>query len=210
MRSRSSSLGYGTVSLNRKRSSCASGSGYVPSISIGFCVARTKNGSGSVWVVRPAVTRRSCIASSRADCVLGVARLTSSARTRLANSGPGWNSRERAPSAPSRRMLVPVMSAGIRSGVNCTRLKLRSSASPMVRTSSVLPRPGMPSSSAWPPASRQVSTPRTTSGWPMMTWPTSVSMARAVSMKRYGVVVPLGRALARRWRDVGWSERRHF
>ena len=30
-----------------KRSSCASGSGYVPSCSIGFCVASTKNGSGS-------------------------------------------------------------------------------------------------------------------------------------------------------------------
>ena len=33
-----------------KRSSCASGSGYVPSCSIGFCVASTKNGSGSVCV----------------------------------------------------------------------------------------------------------------------------------------------------------------
>ncbi len=36
-----------------KRSSCASGSGYVPSCSIGFCVASTKNGSGS-WYVVPA------------------------------------------------------------------------------------------------------------------------------------------------------------
>ena len=33
--------------MNMKRSSCASGSGYVPSCSIGFCVASTKNGSGS-------------------------------------------------------------------------------------------------------------------------------------------------------------------
>ena len=41
---RSSSDGNGTQSLNRKRSSCASGSGYVPSISSGFCVASTKNG----------------------------------------------------------------------------------------------------------------------------------------------------------------------
>ena len=30
--------------LSRKRSSCASGSGYVPSCSIGFCVASTMNG----------------------------------------------------------------------------------------------------------------------------------------------------------------------
>ncbi len=28
-----------------KRSTCASGSGYVPSCSIGFCVAKTRNGS---------------------------------------------------------------------------------------------------------------------------------------------------------------------
>ena len=33
--------------LNMKRSSWASGSGYVPSCSIGFCVASTKNGSVS-------------------------------------------------------------------------------------------------------------------------------------------------------------------
>src|SRR5665811_2096904 len=29
--------------MNMKRSSCASGSGYVPSCSMGFCVAKTKN-----------------------------------------------------------------------------------------------------------------------------------------------------------------------
>ena len=39
-----------------KRSSCASGSGYVPSCSIGFCVARTKNGSGRRYVCPAAVT----------------------------------------------------------------------------------------------------------------------------------------------------------
>ena len=37
-------------SSNMKRSSCASGSGYVASCSIGFCVASTKNGSGSACV----------------------------------------------------------------------------------------------------------------------------------------------------------------
>ena len=39
----------------------------------------------------PTVTACSCIASSSADWVLGVARLISSARTRLAKIGPGWN-----------------------------------------------------------------------------------------------------------------------
>ena len=41
------SAGYMTFSLKKNRSSCASGSGYVPSISSGFCVARTKNGWSS-------------------------------------------------------------------------------------------------------------------------------------------------------------------
>ena len=44
----------------------------------------------SSWVVVPLVTVRSCMASSSADCVLGVARLISSASTRLAKIGPGW------------------------------------------------------------------------------------------------------------------------
>ena len=60
----------------------------MPSCSIGFCVASTKNGSSQL--VRRAADgdRCSCIASSSADCVLGVARLISSARTMLAKIGP--------------------------------------------------------------------------------------------------------------------------
>ena len=41
-------------------------------------------------MVVPLVTVCSCMASSSADCVLGVARLISSASTRLAKIGPGW------------------------------------------------------------------------------------------------------------------------
>ena len=75
----------------RKRSSWLSGRRYVPSCSIGFCVAATMNGIGSLWLTPSADTWRSSIASSSADCVFGEARLISSARTMLANSGPGWN-----------------------------------------------------------------------------------------------------------------------
>ena len=46
--------------------------------------------------------------------------------------------------------LVPMMSAGIRSGVNWMRLNEQSMTSASVRTSIVLPSPGTPSSSAWP------------------------------------------------------------
>ena len=37
------------------------------------------------------LTDRSCIASSRADCVFGVARLISSARQICVKIGPFWN-----------------------------------------------------------------------------------------------------------------------
>ena len=58
------------------------------------------------------------------------------------------------------------MSAGIRSGVNWMRENVSDSVSASVRTSIVLPRPGTPSSSAWPPASMHVRTPSTTSRLP--------------------------------------------
>ncbi len=48
--------GYPVRTRTKNRSSCASGSGYVPSYSIGFCVAHTKNGCGSACVVPSIVT----------------------------------------------------------------------------------------------------------------------------------------------------------
>ena len=68
---------------NKNRSSCASGKGYVPSCSIGFCVAITMNSAGSGYVTEPTVIWRSPIASSSADCTFAGARFTSSASTRL-------------------------------------------------------------------------------------------------------------------------------
>ena len=70
------------------RSTCASGSGYVPSDSIGFCVAITRNGCGTKCVSWPIVTWCSCITSSSADCTFAGARLISSARRKLQNTGP--------------------------------------------------------------------------------------------------------------------------
>ena len=172
---RSSSLsGKGTKILNKNRSSCASGSGYVPSCSIGFCVASTRNGSSSLWLSVPTVTVCSCIASSKADCVFGVARLISSASTRLAKIGPFSNRKLLLPSSFTI-MLVPVTSLGIRSGVNWIRLKDSASTLLIVRTSIVFPSPGMPSSSTFPPASIASITCRMTSFCPMMPLPISCS-----------------------------------
>src|SRR5919197_587940 len=69
-----------------KRSSCASGSGYVPSYSIGFCVAITMNGRPSSYDTPSIVTCCSCMHSSSAACVFGDARLISSTSRRFATS----------------------------------------------------------------------------------------------------------------------------
>src|SRR5262252_8199419 len=53
------------------RSTCASGSGYVPSYSTGFWVANTRNGRASSCEVASTVTWRSCMHSSRPDWVFG-------------------------------------------------------------------------------------------------------------------------------------------
>jgi len=86
---RSSSVpGYRTTALKMNRSSSASGNGYVPSYSTGFCVARTRKGSGSPSESPSSVTCRSSIASRSALCVFAGARFTSSARTMFAKIGP--------------------------------------------------------------------------------------------------------------------------
>ena len=95
----------------------------MPSYSTGFCVAKTRNGSGSGCGSPSTVTWPSCIASSSAACVLGGVRLISSARTTPANTGPG-----RKTSSPARSAIVPVTSDGSMSGVNCSRRNSSASA----------------------------------------------------------------------------------
>ena len=53
-------------------------------------------------------------------------------------------------------MSVPVMSIGIRSGVNWMRLNFSDIVSASLLTSSVLASPGTPISRAWPRAKRQI------------------------------------------------------
>ncbi len=65
---------------------------YVPSYSIGFMVAATMNGTGSLRVTPSADTWRSSIASSSADWVFGGVRLISSASRMFVNTGPSRNS----------------------------------------------------------------------------------------------------------------------
>ena len=109
------------------------------------------------------VTCCSPMASSKADCAFGEARLISSASTMPENTGPGRNSK-----LPEFRSNtdVPVMSTGSRSGVNWMRPKLtatlRASALPRL----VLPTPGTSSISTWPPDTNASMSKSTTSDLP--------------------------------------------
>src|SRR5882724_6157775 len=134
------------------RSSCASGNGYVPSYSIGFCVAITMNGRASWFVTPSVVTCCSCMHSSRAACVFGDARLISSTSNRLANTGPGRNSNsfER-----WLKTFTPVTSDGSRSGVNCIRENDTSSERATALASIVFPTPGKSSRMRCPSLTRQ-------------------------------------------------------
>ena len=75
-----------------KRSSWESGRSWVPEAPVGFWVAMTRKGWGTGWDIPSTVTCPSSMASSSADWVRLVARLSSSARKRLHNTAPGWYS----------------------------------------------------------------------------------------------------------------------
>ena len=85
------------------------------------------------------LTWRSSMASSSALCVLGLARFTSSASSSCVNTGPFLN--EKPPLAESNTE-TPMMSAGSRSLVNCTRCQARPSTCASAWASVVLPTPG--------------------------------------------------------------------
>src|SRR5215471_6084950 len=151
-----------------KRSSCASGSGYVPSYSIGFWVASTMNGGSRGYVTPSTDTCRSSMHSSNAACVFGEARFTSSTRRRLANTGPGRNSNS---FRCWLKTLTPVTSDGRRSGVNWSRAKRQSSERASAFASMVFPTPGKSSMIACPSATRQRTTSRSVSSGAWTTRP---------------------------------------
>ena len=141
---------------------------------MGFWVAKTVKSGDSAWVSRSMVTARSCMAWSSALWVLAGARLISSASKNVVNTGPltrlnalRWKS----------KMFVPVMSAGMRSGVNWMRLESVPRTCARVRTNKVLATPGTPSMRACWPVKTAMSAWSTASRWPMMTLPTSARAA---------------------------------
>ncbi|OLB80455.1 MAG: hypothetical protein AUI14_06670 [Actinobacteria bacterium 13_2_20CM_2_71_6] len=158
--------GYPMAIRAVNRSRCASGSGYVPSISIGFCVAITMNGVCSRYVTPSTVTWRSSMHSNSADWVFGEARLISSPTTMLANTAPGLNSKSR---FSWLKTLTPVTSLGSRSGVNWIRRTVQSIERASALASLVLPTPGTSSMSRWPSASMTARASRTIAVLPSIT-----------------------------------------
>ena len=128
--------------------------------------ARSGSASRSRRTARPAaarlpstVTWRSCMHSSSADCVRGDARLSSSASTTFANTGPGRNANSL---VRWSNTLTPVTSLGSTSGVNWMRANEQSSERASARASVVLPTPGTSSTSTWPSASSATTARSTT------------------------------------------------
>ena len=181
-------VGYPMVSRRRKRSSWESGSRAVPAAPTGFWVAMTMKGRGTGWLTPSTVTWPSSMASSRADWVRLVARLSSSARKRLHSTAPGWYSIR----PVSRRYREkPVISEGITSGVNCTRLNRSPRALAKARAMVVFPTPGMSSSRMWPPARMAASTFTSTASFPTMTFFTSATTAEARSLSLIFRLLPI-------------------
>ena len=137
-----------------KRSQEACAISNVPELSCGFMVPMQKNGRGRAWRRLPTVTACSSIASSRPDCMRGVARLNSSRTTALANSGPGMNSSGRRLGL-SDSISCPITAAELRSSVHWMRESWPPIARAMTLASVVLPTPGTSSTSRCPDASRQ-------------------------------------------------------
>ncbi len=179
----SSSLlsGYSIVTLSMNLSFCASGKGYVPSYSIGFCVANTVKYGDSTCVSRSIVTRRSCIAWSSADCVLAGARFISSARRKVVNTGPLTSVNS---FFCMLKTFVPVMSAGIRSGVNCIREKSHPNTCASVLTSRVFATPGTPSINTWLPVKIATRAISIALSCPMTTFDTSFLAVERTSLRR--------------------------
>ena len=123
----------------------------------------TKNGRGTRCGTPSAVTWRSSITSSSADCVFGLARLISSPISTLVNTGP-W--RKENDDVRWSNTITPVTSLGRRSGVNCTRFHDPAIEPAIALAIDVLPVPGTSSISRWPSVSRQHNARRIDSALP--------------------------------------------
>src|ERR1700686_3161060 len=138
---------------------------------MGFCVAKTVKNCDKGCVAPSMVIWRSSMASSTAACVRGGLRLAWAARSRSVKSGPRCSAKLLVERLST---LLPMMSAGIRSEVHCTRRNSRSNSRAKLLMTSVLAIPGTPSSRAWPPHKTVSRHWLIISSWPTITLASSV------------------------------------
>src|SRR2546421_12472098 len=138
----------------------------------------TMKGLTSSCVWPSIVTWSSCMHSSSAACVFGEARLISSTRSRLANTGPGLNSNsfER-----WLKTFTPVTSDGSRSGVNWSRENEASNERASAFASIVFPTPGKSSRIRCPSLIRQRTQRRSVSAGACTTMARLSTIRRIVS-----------------------------
>ena len=162
----------------RKRSSCASGSGKVPSYSMGFCVASTMNGPGRRCVVPSTVTWRSSMASSSADCVFGRGAVDLVGQHDLGHDRAGAE-------LEVAGLLVVDRDAGDVAGQQVGReldaLEAAADRTARLRASIVLPTPGTSSMSTCPWQSSAMSASRTSVPFPMIIFSTFARTRSATS-----------------------------
>ena len=92
--------------------------------------------------------------------------------------GPSTKRNSRRPLSSSSSTFVPVMSEGIRSGVNWMRLKGMSRILARVLTIRVLASPGTPTSRQWPRVKMAAKICSMTSVWPTITFCSSSCISR--------------------------------
>ena len=138
------------------------------------------------------VAWRSLIASRRPDWVLAGARLISSARRRSVKIGPLRRTNEL---LAKLNTLVPMMSDGIRSGVNWMRLNAHPTALDNALTVRVFAVPGTPSSMAWPPLRKAHRVRSSASSCPTtafdISWRMAVKMLVSTPSSRSGQFFPI-------------------
>jgi len=117
----------------------------------GVLGSRSQERSSRLYVLPPAVTRLSCIASSKAAWVLAGARLISSASKKFVNTAP------RSKMNSTCAVIRPRISVGVVSAVNWTRLNCTPSTRATALERSVLAVPGAPFRRTCPPQGAAIS-----------------------------------------------------
>ena len=171
-------LGYPRLKRTRKRSSWASGSGKVPSWSMGFCVAMTQK--RRLQLVRHAVDGDAALGHRLQQARLGPRRgpVDLVGQHDLGEDRAGT---ELELGGLRLKTETPVTSVGSRSGVHWMRLNEQPTLRASARASMVLATPGTSSSNTCPPQNQETNDSTICRRLPTMTFSTLAMIFLAVA-----------------------------